>query len=382
MRLMFVITRGDILGGAQSYVRDLARQFHDDGNQVLVVCGAKGEMTDALAAAGIAVVQAPGLLREIHPVHDPRSVASMTRLIRSFRPDLVTSHSSKAGIVARIASRIAGVPCVFTVHGWAFNSSESVAKRAVYRSIERAMAPLASRIICVSNDSLRHGVASGIAAKRMVTIHNGIPDVTTLFRATTNAHRASGLMRVVSVTRFAPPKDQATLIRAVARTPGVSLDLVGMGPTEPAARNLVTTLGIADRVQFLGNRRDVPAILAGSQVFALCSRSEGFPLATLEAMRAELPVIVSNVGGAPEAVDDGRSGLVVADNSVDGWVEALTRLATNPDLRVRFGRSGRAGYEERFTFDRMYSHIASAYRAAARPETATERGVIQQIQRT
>jgi glycosyltransferase involved in cell wall biosynthesis len=372
MRLMFVITRGDILGGAQSYVRDLARRFHEDGDDVLVVCGAQGEMTDALAASGIAVAQAPGLLREIHPVHDVRSIASMARLIRSFQPDVVTSHSSKAGIVARLAARIAGAPCLFTVHGWAFNPSEPVAKRIMYRVVERMMAPLASKVICVSQDSLNRGVANGIGEQRMVAIHNGIPDVIPSIRATPGSNEA-GSIRVVNVARFAPPKDHETLLRAVQRTPGVTLDLIGDGPAESGARQLATDLGIADRVRFLGNRRDVAELLADAQVFALCSRSEGFPLSTLEAMRAGLPVIVSNVGGAPEAVVDGETGFVVADNSVSGWADGMSRLVGDPAMRSRMGEAGRARYEELFTFDRMYTRVASVYRSAARIAVTSER---------
>jgi glycosyltransferase involved in cell wall biosynthesis len=379
MRLMFVITRGDILGGAQSYVRDLARRFHEDGDEVLVVCGAQGEMTDALVASGIAVVRASGLLREIHPIHDPRSVAAMARLIRSYRPDLVTSHSSKAGIVARLASRIAGVPCLFTVHGWAFNPSEPVAKRTVYRALERMMAPLVAQIICVSEDSLKRGIANGISAKRLVTIYNGIPDVAPTLWAKPHTHDIETDLRVVSVARFAPPKDHDTLLRAIQRTPGVSLDLIGDGPAESAARQLATDLGIADRVRFLGNRRDVAELLAGAHVFALCSRSEGFPLSTLEAMRAGLPVIVSNVGGAPEAVAEGVTGLVVQDNTVDGWSESLSRLAKNPSLRTQMGVAGRTRYEDLFTFDRMYTRVASAYRSAARTTVARDRGAVEMI---
>lgn len=372
MRLMFVITRGDILGGAQSYVRDLARRFHEDGADVLVVCGAHGEMTDALAANGIAIAHAPGLLREIHPFHDARSIASMARLIRSFQPDVVTSHSSKAGIVARLAARVSGVPCLFTVHGWAFNPSEPRAKRTIYRVLERTMAPLATQIICVSQDSVTRGVANGIGAQRLVAIHNGIPDVAPTMRATPG-NAETGSARVISVARFAPPKDHDTLLRAVQRTPGVTLDLIGDGPAESVARQMVADLGIADRVRFLGNRRDVADLLAEAHMFALCSRSEGFPLSTLEAMRAGLPVIVSNVGGAPEAVVDGETGVVVADNSVAGWSEALSRLDRNPVLRSRMGTAGRARYEELFTFDRMYARVAAAYRSAAKSAITSDR---------
>lgn len=376
MRLMFAITRGDFLGGAQSYVRDLAQRFAADGDEVVVVTGALGAMTDALTAAGVPVMQADGLLREIDPVRDLRSVASLTRLIRSFRPELVSTHSSKAGIVGRLAARIAGAPCLFTVHGWAFNPSEPEPKRTAYRWLERATAPLAARIVCVSAHSRELGIGAGIASHRLVTIHNGIPDVASSFRAEPDG---DGPLRIVSVARFAPPKDHRTLLLAVKELRGVRLDLVGDGPTESEALNLAAELGIADRVRFLGRRDDVAAVLARGHVFALCSRSEGFPLSTLEAMRAGLPVVVSNVGGAPEAVLDGQTGFVVADNNVEGWRDRLAKLAVDPALRRRLGTQARALYEERFTFERMYAQTAAVYQAAARPAVDRERGLAETI---
>jgi glycosyltransferase involved in cell wall biosynthesis len=376
MRLMFVITRGDALGGAQSYVRDLARRFAADGDEVVVVTGAMGAMTEALTAAGVSVVPVPGLLREIHPLHDPRSVASLARLIRSFRPDVVSTHSSKAGIVGRLAARLAGTPCLFTVHGWAFNPSEPEPKRTFYRWLERAMAPLADRIVCVSENSRQLGVASGIGSARLVTIHNGIPDVSSVHRA---APDRDGPPRVVSVARFAPPKDHRTLLLAVKDVPRLHLDLVGDGPAEEEARALAGELGVTDRVRFLGRRTDVTELLTEAQAFALCSRSEGFPMATLEAMRAGLPVVVSNVGGAPEAVVDGQTGYVVADNSVAGWIDRLSLLARDPALRSRLGIHGRALYEERFTFERMYAQTATIYQAVAYPAVDRDRGLVETV---
>jgi glycosyltransferase involved in cell wall biosynthesis len=363
MRLMFVITRGDDLGGAQSYVRDLARRFSIAGDEVIVVTGAMGDLTDTLACAGIEVAQAPGLLREINPLHDAGSVVSLARLMRRYRPDLVSAHSSKAGIVGRLAARLVGVPCLFTVHGWAFNPSEPELRRTVYRWLERATAPLAARIICVSAHSRELGVAAGIGPGRLVTIHNGIPDIAASLRASPGS---SSSLRLVSVARFAPPKDHRTLILAVKDLPAVHLDLVGDGPAEEHARSLVKELGIEERVRFLGRRADVPELLAQAHAFALCSRSEGFPISTLEAMRAGLPVVVSNVGGAPEAVLDGRTGFVVADNSVEGWRECLSMLSGDPALRARMGAAARTRYEEQFTFERMYAATAATYRLAAR----------------
>jgi glycosyltransferase involved in cell wall biosynthesis len=361
MRILLVITRGDVLGGAQSYLRDLAIRLQADGHNVFVVTGATGAMTDILAKNGIEIKGLPGLLRDIDPVQDFRTVGSLHRAIRAFRPDLVSAHSSKAGILGRVAAKLAGVPCVFTVHGWAFNSSEPEPKRTLYRWLERAVAPLSARIIGVSNHSLELGIKAGIRASRMTTIHNGIPDIGSIAEAGTGKN-----MRVISVARFAAPKDHDTLIRAVSLAPNITLDLVGDGPDESAARKLVDELSLGDRVRFLGRRSDVADLLAQSDAFALCSRSEGFPISTLEAMRAALPVIVSNVGGAPEAVIDGQTGFVVHDNTVQSWVSALSSLAEDRQQRQAMGLAGRERYLSHFTFDRMYAETIQVYAHATR----------------
>jgi glycosyltransferase involved in cell wall biosynthesis len=190
----------------------------------------------------------------------------------------------------------------------------------------------------------------------MVTVHNGISDLDPPGR--------NGLdedLRVISVARFAAPKDHETLLRAVAAAPNVTLDLVGDGPEEDAAKRLAASLSLADRVRFLGRRTDVAELLAQAHLFALCSRSEGFPISTLEAMRAGLPVIVSNVGGAPEAVADGVSGIVVHDNTMESWAGHLTELAGQPDRLRSMGDASRARYLQSFTFDRMYEETMGVY---------------------
>lgn len=322
----------------------------------------------------------PEMLREIHPTNDLRSVWKLVRLIRSYRPDLVTSHSSKAGIISRVAAKIAGVPCVYTAHGWSFSPNDPLLRKRFYQAIEFGMSPLASKIICVSDDSLRQGAATGISEQRMTAIHNGIPDMAPSLRAKPNAPDPGQPVRLINVARFAPQKNQAMLIRAVKHVPGVHLDLIGSGPSERAAHQLVAELGIGDRVTFLGDRQNVAGELSRSHVFVLCSYSEGFPLSTLEAMRAGLPVVISNVGGAPEAVVDGETGFVIHGNTVEEWVEALNRLAADADLRQRFGEAGRALYERLFTFDRMYHRVESVYRVAAYPRVVKEHGAVEVMQ--
>ncbi len=361
MKILMVITRGDSIGGAQIHVRDLCRGLVDGGHSVSVVTGAGGALTEALAGLGVPTQVCPSLLREIHPVRDLRSVMLLRRIIRDDAPDLVCGHSTKAGIVARIAARLAGTPCVFTAHGWAFADGVSEPKRTLYRVLERLVSPLASRVICVSEHDRRIGISAGMRASRLVTIHNGMTDTTELAARAQDAGRP---MRAIMVARFAAQKDHRTVIEALRGVEGAELDLVGDGPDLESARSFAREAGVADRVRFLGARDDVAALLARSDVFVLSSHWEGFPLSTLEAMRAGLPVIVSDVGGAAEAVVDGVTGFVVPPRDPGALRDRLRELVAAPERRMEMGRSGRNRFIAGYTFSRMFDRTLEVYDAA------------------
>ena len=163
------------------------------------------------------------------------------------------------------------------------------------------------------------------------------------------------------VARFDDQKDHATLLAALARVPALDLDLIGDGPGRGATERLVGELGLGDRVALLGQRSDIAERLAAAPLFVLSSRWEGFPRSTLEAMRAGLPVVVSDVGGSAEAVAEGATGHVVPPGDVVALAGHLGRLAGDPAARAAMGAAGRRRYEAEFTFDRMYGETAGVW---------------------
>lgn len=368
MRILLMITRGDDLGGAQTHVHDLAVSLAETGHTVAVLVGVTGPLTESLAAIGIETFVCPELVRDIHPGNDLRAVSRVTRLIRQFQPDIVATHSSKAGLIGRLAARWAGVPSVFTAHGWAFSDGVPAPRRQVYRVIERMAASVSSKIICVSEYDRRIGIAAGIPADRQVTVYNGVPDVPEAYRSRPGG---PGPLRVVMVGGFRAQKDQHTLIRAVHGLGHVHLDLVGDGPTIDQARRLVEELNLAKRVTFLGSRSDVPAVLAQAHVFALTTNWEGFPLSILEAMRGGLPVVVTDVGGSGEAVGDGETGFLVPRGDVSAMQDRLALLVSHPERRAAMGRAGRQHYESAFTLDRMVARTLEVYRSVVTGSVTT-----------
>lgn len=347
---MYVITRGDSVGGAQMMVRDLAVGTQQAGHEVAVVTGIGGPLTEQLAEQGLDVRICPGMLREIDPRQDIRAVRAMTEVIRELWPDVVTAHSSKAGIIGRLAARRAGVPAMFTAHGWAFTTGVPQPKRALYQMIERATERLAVRIVCVSEYDRRLGIATGMSPDRLVTIHNGLADTDSSLRARPDT---GNRVRIVMIARFDRQKDHETLFRALTTLPDVEVDLVGDGPGQDESRRLADELQLGPRIHFLGQRLDVAEILARAHIFVLSSRWEGFPRSTLEAMRAGLPVVVSHVGGVSEAITDGKTGFLVAPRDRDQLAERIRELARDPALRRTMGQAGRARYEREFSFATM-----------------------------
>jgi glycosyltransferase involved in cell wall biosynthesis len=360
VRVVYIITRGDAIGGASIHVRDMASGVRARGGDAVVLVGGTGPVTDELAASRVKFEVIPSLQRAIRPWRDMAAVRETARALRRLSPDLVSTHTAKAGVVGRLAAWLEGIPALHTPHGLPVGDRLSALAGRVFGPVERALAPLARRIILVSEAeralALRHGIAE---AARLAVVHNGVIDIPADLRARPEAEP----LRMVSVARMEAPKDHATLLQALAhlRAGDWTLDLVGDGPLEGAIRARAQHLGLSGRVRFLGATRHVAQVLAEARLFVLSSRSEGFPRSILEAMRAGLPVVASRVGGVEEAVLDGATGMIVNPGDSAQLASALDRLARDPDLRRWMGHAGRKRYEQRFLFDRTFASTLRLY---------------------
>lgn len=360
MKIAFVITRADAVGGATIHVRDLAVALAAEGHSPTVLVGGSGAVSRELDACGIRVISLRHLGRPVNPLRDALAVREIARAVRRLKPDLVSAHTAKAGCLARLACWRMDVPVLYTPHGWAIGDRISPRGGRFYRVVERAAAPLADAIVNVCGYERRLAAmhAIGRDAQHRV-IYNGMPDIPTDLRARPEADPP----HIVMVARFEPPKDQETLLRALAGLHEFewTCELVGDGPDLERAQALASRLGIGPRVRFAGATAHVATALAGAQIFALATRSEAFPRSILEAMRAGLPVVASNVGGVSEAVEHGVTGLVVPRQSVTSLEDALGELLTDREMRVRLGAAGRRAYESRFMFPRMLAQTVSLY---------------------
>lgn len=358
MRVLVAITRGEC-GGAQAHVRDLVLGLRDRIDFRLVV-GEEEGLAEQLAPM-IPVQVLPALQRELLPRADRAAYKGLEGALRQHRPQLLHTHSTKAGLLGRVAARRVGVPGLHTAHSWAFSEGIRSSRRVAAVLAEAAVGRVTRGVIAVSEHdrdlALRFRV---IPRERLRVVHNGVAD------SPLRARPESGPPVLTMVARFAAPKDHELLLRAAAQVRGEwRLRLVGEGPELEASRLLAQQLGLA-KVEFTGAREDVPELLASSSALLLISRQEGFPLSILEGMRAGLPVLASRVGGVAEAVVAGQTGLLVDRGDQQGLSSALQRLVDEPALRASMGARGRARWEQRFTLDRMLSQTLLAYQEVAR----------------
>ncbi|MBE9046245.1 glycosyltransferase family 4 protein [Pleurocapsales cyanobacterium LEGE 10410] len=360
MNILFIVTRADTIGGVQVHIQDLAIALQQNNHKVLVLTGQQGRYNEELTRAGIESVACKYIKKQINPFLDGKSLRYILYILDLFKPDLITAHSSKTGLLGRIASQITKIPCVFTAHGWSFTAGIPEPNRTIYRWLEKATAPLADKIICVSQYDRTIGLAAGIGSQQLLTIYNGMKDIAPSLRANTVP---SEPIKIVMVARFDRQKDHLTLINAF-QTIDAELILVGDGSSMETIRQRVEQLGIDGKVKFLGFRQDVAQILAQVQIFTLISHWEGLPYTIIEAMRAGLPVVASDVGGVKEIVIDGETGYIIPRGDGETLRQKLNYLIDREGVRSNMGALGRQKYESQLTFKQMYDQTLTAYQEA------------------
>ncbi len=359
MKVLTIITRGDAIGGAQTHVLTLSKMLIQDGHEVLVSFGGKerGIFGAWLAEESIPFSLVPHLKRNISPIYDFWAFFELIQLVRRYKPDIITLHSSKAGILGRMLKLLFEVPILLTVHGWSFSPGISTFASKFYEFLEKVASRLLDRIIVVSNFDYNLAISRSICTSRkLVMIHNGISNTVNHFHQSKN-----DLVNLVMIARFDQQKDHRSLIKACKEIQGIRLHLLGEGPLLPEIKKMVSEMGLNDMVVFWGQTKDVSKVLQMADIFLLISNWEGFPISTLEAMNFSLPVIVSDVGGACEAVKDGENGYCIPRGQVDLLTEKIINLCENKLLRIAMGKHSKLIFVDKFSSEKMYDKTLQEY---------------------
>ncbi len=361
MKIAYLITRMDEYGGAQVHIRDLSTWLKSKGHEPVVLSGSPGRVSDFLEHMGVAYTEIEDLVRPIQLLQDWKAFFQIREALKKHQPDILSCHSSKAGLLGRLAARSLGIPVVFTAHGWAFTEGVPSAKRALYKLIEKIGGWFSHHIITVSEYDRNLALRSRVGrAEKMTTIHNGMPERPVVQEKIIRSEADPA--RLIMVARFGPQKDHETLIRALARLKGTDwvLDLVG-GGDDSDIRHMVQTAGLDERVNFLGEREDVPELLEKADIYLLISHWEGFPRSILEAMRAGLPVVASDVAGVREAIARGETGYLVPKGDKGALFNVLKTFISDREKQQEMGKKARERFVSNFTFSVMADKTFAVY---------------------
>jgi glycosyltransferase involved in cell wall biosynthesis len=364
IRIAHVITKLDV-GGAQSHVVELARGQADAGHRVDVIAGVGGPAAQRLASTGVPVHVVDELGASHGRASQRAALKGVTAAIRGIAPDLVHGHSSNAGLAARLAARRLGLVSVYTAHGWPFQRGAAWRQRIMSFAGEFVGGHLGDAVIVLTEaERGRARRARVVPSERLWVVPNGIADVPPELRR--SGPRGGDPPLMVMVARFAPPKLQHELIEALAALCDLRwrMQFVGDGPLLGDAQAVARRTGLADRIEFLGHRDDVPAVLAASDIGVLWSRYEGLPISVIEYMRAGLCCVGSDLPGMRELLGPGGAGRLA--DSPQGLQGVLRQLLTEPAEPGRLARLARSRYEAAYSAaamiaatDRVYAAVTS-----------------------
>lgn len=374
IKVIRVIARLNI-GGPAIHTVLLTRDLDPTRFESILVTGieapGEGSMREWAAAQGVQPIIIPELGREISPLADLKVLFELYRLFRREKPDIVHTHTAKAGFVGRLAARLAGVPnVVHTFHGHVFHSYFSPAKTRLFLLIERGLARLSDKIITISPLQRQEIHGFGIASlDKILIIPLGFDlapflennDLKGALRAELSLGADAKLVGIVA--RLTGVKNHRLFIEAAAlvhqKSPNVHFLIIGDGELRADLEQQVAALGLRPVVHFLGWRQDLPAIYADLNLVALTSRNEGTPVTLIEAQASGCPVVATAVGGVPDIVADGQTGYLVPSGNAQLLAEAIMKILAGDAALM--GQAGRESVTEKFAIQRLVKDIETVY---------------------
>ncbi len=379
-KVIHIVTRLDF-GGAQQNTLYTAGHLDPARFEVILVCGPGGRLDGraedlARGSRPVRLRFIEDLVREISPIRDLAALCQLTRFLRDVRPDIVHTHSSKAGILGRIAARLAGVPVILhTFHGFAFHELMPPPARALYVFFERIAAAVCARLIFVSRSNMDYARAYRLGRpERYVLIRSGVklsalPASLGGPRGRRSKRAAVGIRPepplVVSIGNLKAQKNCMDFVRiaesVLARNGDASFIFIGDGPLRGKFEDAVRRGKLEGKVALLGWRDDAREILAASDIFLLTSLWEGLPRALVEAMKTGLPSVAYNVDGVQDVLRSGRNGYALAPKDWKGAAERIVELIADPALRRRMGIAAADSIGEEFDIDAMVRKQEALY---------------------
>lgn len=365
MKIFYVIDSFD-LGGAQTQLLELVR-FLDKQEYRIAVCPLWPIMAlePAFKDAGVEIIR-------VHKnfSYDISEIWRLAQSIRHFQPDIVHTWLFTGNLWGRLAAKLARSPVII-----AGEMTIVPAEQLPFYNfpINKLLAHWTDMITANSQAGIERLHQDGFKARKLHLIYHGV-DIQRFSPEKTNQYRGEirkklGIeMDVVTIcvmARMTQQKGQAVFLQAVKRVVDAGLDvrclLIGDGPDRDSLEALTLSLGLSEKVLFLGYRQDTPELLSASDIFALSSYWEGLPNAVLEAMSMGLPIVATNVSGTAEVVQDGITGFLVPPGNQDAMADSLMSLMKDPHLRDRMGKAGRNRCVEEFSLEHTAMQTTALY---------------------
>lgn len=380
IRVLHAITMLE-LGGAQRNTLDTVARLDRGRFEVALTCADSGELLDeARQIPATALFTLAHLRREVRPVDDVRALGELRSVIRHFTPDVVHTHSSKAGILGRAAARLERVPAiVHSIHGYGFGAHQVAPVHWGFLTVERLASRWTSHFIAVSRRNLRQGIELGLFEPEAASVIRSGVDLAAFrqhhggasLRAELGIPAAAPL--VVQVSCFkrqkAPERFVGLAAELAPRYPDAHFLLVGDGSSRADLERRCAMAGLEGRLHLPGWRRDMPAVYDAATVVTLTSRFEGLPRALVEALAAGVPVVAMAVDGVTEVVRDGANGFLVDEGDVGRLAARVGELLADGTLRARL--AGAAGDDlDAFDRDLMVRQQEALYIALVAPPGA------------
>lgn len=391
MKILYLITKSNF-GGAQRYVFDLATEMQKHGEDVVVAFGGDGTLATKLADAGVKTIRIPKLERDVNLLDDIKTFFFLIKLYNTERPDIIHLNSSKIGALGALAGRFYNTwifvskifgksgdtaRIIFTGHGWAFNEERSDVERFIIGAVHWLTIKLAHQTIAVSNKTREQVSVLPFSWHKLVVIHNGVGGLTFLPRDTaqkkivTNTSWKTKILlpdTVIIGTLAELHKNKGlnfaieglVQLKKQITTPFVFI-VLGEGEERESLQTQITEAGLNEQVLLAGYKEQGSELLLAFDIFLLPSITEAFPYAILEAGKAGLPTIASNVGGIPEIIDDMNSGILIHSRNGGEITRALKFLIENPERRKQFGEAIALRIADRFNLEHMTTETLTLY---------------------
>lgn len=356
-----LVTRSDTVGGVHTHIIDLCFALIARGDDVIVLAGPSISRVffNKLDQLDIPYNIVPRLHASLNPCDDVKALINLIKVFQYLKPKYVCIHSSKVGILGRLACLYLKIPCIFTVHGWSFYVSTSLPLRLLYFILEFFLQLIPRRIIVVSHSDYSSFSSFFLNKKRVSIVYNSANLSNSLL-----SRNSCGPVQLLSVARFDRQKDHKTLLAALSLLPpdlDWQISLLGDGPLLPSIKELTANYSLSHKVHFIGFSGSPSGFFASSDIFILSSNWEGLPITIIEALSTSLPVIASDVGGCKELVLNGYNGFLVPPQSPPDLAHSIQLLIRDQILRSKMSSASKKVYDNIFSFDRFVNSTLAVY---------------------